>query len=267
VSLVQLSVRVTGTNGRTVTGLGKDAFQLYVDDKPVPITVFQSEDKPVTAGIVLDNSWSMAPKRSEVIAAALAFARASNPHDQMFVVHFNNQVRFGLPTGTAFTGDIKVLEEAISRFQLGGTTALYDGIMLAQTRFNQASYPGRALLVVTDGGDNSSLASLADVQQAVLHQGAVIFAIGIYDPADPDADPGVLTELAKVTGGEAFFPKSVSEITGICQQIAAEIRAQYTLGFSGATDGAYHHIRVTAADASRGPFHVHTRSGYFAVKN
>ena len=123
VNLVQLSVRVTDSAGRNVVGLGKDAFRLTIDNQEHPITVFNGEDAPVTAGIVVDNSASMAPKRKEVIAAALAFARASNPMDQMFVVHFSKHARFGLPHNKPFTGSIEELETAISKFQLGGTTA------------------------------------------------------------------------------------------------------------------------------------------------
>ena len=111
-NLVQLPVRVTDRQGHTVQGLKKDAFEVWVDDAPQPITIFQGEDAPVTAGIVIDNSASMEPKRGEVIAAALAFARASNPKDQMFVVHFNDHARLELVEGKGFTGNVAELERA-----------------------------------------------------------------------------------------------------------------------------------------------------------
>ena len=120
VNLVQVPVTVTDSAGHAVSGLTKDAFHLYVDDQPQPITVFQGEDAPVTAGIVIDNSSSMGPKVKEVIAAGLAFARASNPKDQMFVVHFNSRARLGLPEGMRFTGNVSELEKAVSAFDLGG---------------------------------------------------------------------------------------------------------------------------------------------------
>src|SRR5262249_51918500 len=129
VSLVELSARVTDHEGRAVRGLSRDAFRLFVDDAPQPITLFKPEDAPVAAGIVIDNSASMAPKRSDVISAAMAFARASNPRDEMFVVHFNSRAWFGLPQGEAFTSSTAELENAISHFELGGTTALYDAIL------------------------------------------------------------------------------------------------------------------------------------------
>jgi VWFA-related protein len=266
VNLVQLDARVTDSQGHIVPGLTKEAFQLFVDEVPTPITVFQGEDAPVTAGIVIDNSASMAPKRAEVIAAALAFARASNPRDQMFVVHFNKVPRFGLPEGKPFTGDIAELEAAISRFELGGTTAIYDALMLAQSQFSRAAYSRKVILLITDGGDNSSRATVEEVLNAALKAGVVIYSMGLYDETDRDRNPRVLTQLAEVTGGEAFFPAAIADTKKVCEQIAADIRAQYTLGFPGAEDGRYHRIRVTASDPKRGKLEVHTRAGYFAVK-
>ena len=266
VNLVQLHAAVTDSHGHTVSGLGKDAFALFVDDVSQPIAVFQGEDAPVTAGIVMDNSASMAPKRKEAIAAALAFARASNPRDQMFVVHFNDRARFGLKEGTLFTGDVAELEAAIGRFELGGTTALYDGIMLARTLFSRAAYVKKVLLIITDGGDNASHTALPDVLNGLTQDGAVVFAIGIFDPGNRDANPRALTQLAQVTGGEAFFPSDIADIKKLCEQIAAEVRHQYTLGFHGAEDGKYHRIRLVVKDPKYGKLTVHTRAGYFAGK-
>jgi Ca-activated chloride channel homolog len=267
VNLVQLSVRVTDSAGRNVVGLGQDAFHLIIDKQEQPITVFSGEDAPVTAGIVIDNSASMAPKRKEVIAAALAFARASNKKDQMFVVHFNKTARFGLPENKPFTGSIDDLEAAISKFELGGTTALYDGILLAQSQFvKHSTYGRKILLVITDGGDNSSKTGLPELLAALVESGAVVYTIGIFDAANQDQNPQVLARIADVTGGEAFLPGAVTDTTRICVDIAADVRRQYTLGFAGAEDGQYHDIVVTAVDPKRGPLKVHTRPGYFAVK-
>ena len=266
VSLVQLSIQVTDSEGRNVVGLGREAFRITIDKKDQPITVFNGEDAPVTAGIVIDNSASMGPKREEVIAAALAFARASNSKDQMFVVHFNQHARFALPDSKPFTGTITELETAISGFDLGGTTALYDAILLAQSQFKRAVYGRKILLVITDGGDNSSKASLAEVLDALVKSEAVVFPIGLFDAADRDRNPRVLAQIAEVTGGESFIPAALADTTKICEQIAADVRRQYTLGFAGAQDGQYHQIEVTATDPKHGALKVHTRPGYFAVK-
>jgi len=267
VSLVQLHARVTDRDGRSVSGLKKEAFQLFVDDAPQAITVFQGEDAPVTAGIVIDNSASMAPKREEVIAAALAFARASNPKDQMFVVHFNNRARLGLPAGTPFTGDVSMLEKAIAAFDLGGTTAFYDALLMAEAQFQRAYYQRRVILTITDGGDNSSHATLADALNGAMKAGIVIYCIGIFDQNDRDRNPQVLSKIGLQTGGEAFLPEQIVDVTEICIRIAGEIRQQYMLGFPGADDGQFHRIRVTAKDPTYGPLSVHTREGYFAGKS
>jgi VWFA-related protein len=266
VNLVQLSIRVTDSEGHNVVGLGREAFRITIDKKEQPITVFNGEDAPVTAGIVIDNSASMAPKRQEVIAAALAFARASNSKDQMFVVHFNQHARFALPDNRPFTGSIAELETAISGFDLGGTTALYDAILLAQSQFKRAVYGRKILLVITDGGDNSSRTTLAEALDGLVKSEAVVFPIGLFDAADRDQNPRVLAHIAEVTGGESFIPAALADTTKICKEIAADVRRQYTLGFAGAQDGQYHQIEVTATDPRRGLLKVHTRPGYFAVK-
>jgi Ca-activated chloride channel homolog len=266
VNLVQLHARVTDAAGHAVVGLGKDAFALFVDDAPQPITVFGGEDAPVTAGIVIDNSASMARKREDVIAAALAFARASNEKDQMFVVHFNKHPRLGLPAGQDFTGDVSELETAIGAFDLGGTTAFYDAMVLGEAQFRKGAYPRKVLLTITDGGDNSSHATLANVLDGALRAGIVVYSIGIFDSADRDRNPLVLSEIAEKTGGGAFFPNQLAGIADLCAGIAEDIRKQYTLGFPGAEDGLYHRIRLTAKSPKNGPLNVHTRAGYIAPK-
>jgi len=264
VNLVQVHVKVTDKQGRIVTGLEKQAFELLVDDAKQEISVFQGEDAPVTAGIVIDNSASMAPKRKDVIEAATEFARDSNRRDQMFVVHFSDRPRLGLPEGQPFTDEIDVLKAAISKFHLGGTTALNDALTRAMTHLDGAAYSRRILLAITDGGDNSSTAQPRDVVVAAGKSSAAIFAVGIFDDSDEDRNPVVLKQIAEATGGAAFFPKSSAEVPGVCKQIAREIRQEYTLGFAGATDGQYHSIRVVARDQNHGPLQTHTRSGYLA---
>lgn len=264
VNLVQLHVAVTDSAGHPVAGLGRSAFRLLVDDLPQEITVFEGEDAPVTAGIVVDNSASIANKRLEVIAGALAFARASNPKDQMFVVHFSSTYRFGLADGKRFTGSIPELEKAIAAFELGGTTAFYDALLGAASQFQFAAYPRKVLLTITDGGDNSSRATLEDAVTKAREAGIVIYPIGIFDKDDRDRNPAVLEKLAEETGGRAFFPEHVSDMTETCVKTAQAIRQQYTLGFAGATDGKDHRITLLVSDPRYGPLKAHTRAGYFA---
>ena len=264
VNLVQLHVTVTDSAGNAIGGLAKSAFRLLVDDVPQEITVFQGEDAPVTAGIVVDNSASMASKRPEVIAGALAFARASNPKDQIFVVHFSTSFRFGLPQGTRFTDNISELESAIASFELGGTTAFYDALIGAESQFQYAAYRRKVLLTITDGGDNSSRMTLADAVTGARDSGIVIYPIGVFDQDDRDRNPAVLEKLAEQTGGRASFPQQISGIKETCVQIAQEIREQYTLGFPGASDGKYHRISLSVSDPKHGPLKAETRAGYLA---
>jgi Ca-activated chloride channel homolog len=267
VSLVELQVRVTDGEGHVVSGLTKDAFRLFVDDVPRDITAFRGEDAPVTAGIVIDNSASMAPKRDEVIAAALAFARASNPKDQMFVVHFNDHAHLGLPLDTPFTGSVTELETAVAAFDFGGTTAFYDALVLAESQFRRAAYSRKVLLTVTDGGDNSSRATLAEALDGALRAGIVVYSVGVFDENDQYRNPQVLSKIARDTGGEAFFPRQLADIKMICLETAGEIRQQYELAFNGGIeDGAYHRIRLTVSDPKYGLLQVQTRAGFIARK-
>jgi VWFA-related protein len=264
VNLVQLHARVIDSNGRAVLGLEQDAFKLLVDNVPQPISIFQGEDGPVTAGIVVDNSASMAPKREQVITAALAFARASNPKDEMFVLHFNDRSRFGLPPETPFTGHIPELETAITAFDLGGTTAFYDALVMAQSRLRSASYARKVLLTITDGGDTSSHTTLNEALSGAMKAGVVIYPIGIFSPGDRDRNPQVLSKVAQQTGGEAFFPEELADVTTACIKVAENIRKQYTVGFRGLDDGRYHSIQLKVEDPKRGPLRVETRGGYIA---
>jgi Ca-activated chloride channel homolog len=266
VNLVQLHPRVTDREGHPVLGLPRDAFQLFIDNVQQPITLFQRDDAPVTAGIVVDNSASMSPKRQEVVSAALAFARASNPLDEMFVVHFSDHTRLGLPEGTLFTGSISALENAIAAFDLGGTTAFYDALLMAQSQFHSATNSRKVLLTITDGGDNSSHATLTEALNAVRKAGIVVYPIGMFDENDSDQNPQVLSTIARQTGGEVYLPGEVTDINKICVSIAKAIREEYTVGFPGAEDGQYHRIRLTVKDPQHSGLEVHARDGYVGSK-
>jgi VWFA-related protein len=264
VNLILLHVAVSDRSGRFVSGLGKQDFQLAVDGTPRPITVFERDDAPVAAGILVDNSASMASKGPEVITAALAFARSSNPHDEMFVLHFSDQLRFGLPPGQPFTGSISELETALSGFSAGGTTALYDAVVLAISQLHKTNLERKVLLIISDGGDNSSREQLPDLLKLIEKAGIIIYSIGIYDEADRDRNPRVLSQLSELTGGKAHFPSELKDIKSTCVRIAQDIRLQYTLGFEGQEDGQYHNIKVTVYSPKYGELAVRARAGYFA---
>jgi Ca-activated chloride channel homolog len=264
VGLVVLPVFVTNREGQAVSGLNARNFHLYEDGHPRPITLFEPEDVPATVGLVVDNSGSMWTKRAEVIAAGLAFAKSSNPQDQMFVVNFNQNVSLGLPPGIPFTSNVQQLDGALSRSVASGNTALYDGIAAALEHIKAGTRERKALIVVSDGGDNSSQLTLTQLMKHLEASNVVIHTIGIFDANHADENPGVLRRIAKVTGGNAYFPASASEVSFICHEIAQDIRHQYTLGYTptGDSNAQFHAIRVTARVAGQGGLRVRTRAGY-----
>jgi Ca-activated chloride channel homolog len=263
---VVLHATVRNRRGTPVAGLAKDDFQVLEDGVPQAVKHFSQADLPVTAGLVIDNSGSMAPKRKEVIAAALAFAASSNPQDQMFLVNFNEYVRFGLPRETPFTDQPERLKTAMGSVISSGKTALYDAVIIALEHLEQGNRDKKVLIVVSDGADNSSAHTKAQMLAAATRSNAIIYALGIYEPDDPDRSPHVLSELARASGGEAFFPPTLEQVVPICQRIAHDIRNQYTLTYiptNQKQDGTYRAIQVRVTPA-RGSLAVTTRAGYLA---
>jgi Ca-activated chloride channel family protein len=267
VDMVLLRATAQDRKNIPVSGLNKDDFLVYEDGVLQQIKYLSHEDIPVTVGLVIDNSGSMGPKRADVIAAATAFARSSNPKDQMFVVNFNEKVSFGLPANIPFTDQVSQLEAALSSIRARGETALYDAIAVALEHLKKGNRDKKVLIVISDGGDNASKRKLAETMALVGQPDAIIYTIGIFDDQDADRNPGVLKRLARDTGGEAFLPKSLTEIVPICEQIARDIRNQYTIAYvptNRKRDGSYRVVQVKATALGRGRLSVRTRTGYFA---
>jgi VWFA-related protein len=265
--LVVLPATVRNGRGGFVSGLQKQDFRVYEDGHPETIGLFQHEDVPVAVGLVVDNSGSMKRKRSDVAAAALAFVRSSNREDEMFVVNFNEHVTFGLPVTTLFSAQASELVEALMSVPAGGKTALYDAIEAGFVHLQKASRNKKVLIVVSDGGDNASKHTLDEVLLDARRSDAMIYTIGLFDEYDKDRNPGVLSRIARATGGEAFFPAEPSAVVRVCQGIARDIRNQYTIGYSPANqnlDGGYRQIRVSVVGHHGGNLSVRTRDGYIA---
>jgi Ca-activated chloride channel homolog len=268
VDLVALPVSVRDAKGRTVSGLSRRDFDVFEGGVRQSVRVFRDEDIPATVGLVIDHSGSMRPKMSEVVAAARTFVRESNPEDEMFVVNFNERVQAGLPKGVAFTNHADQLESAILRAPFEGQTALYDAMFDALQRAGPGSREKKALILISDGGDDASTHTLDDVLKLAARSTAVIYTIGIFDLDDPDRNPDVLSRLARATGGEAFFPKAADGIVATCESIAHDIRSQYLIGYvptPAARHAGYRAIRVTVYAAGKGKLSVRTRAGYFVT--
>ena len=267
VDMVVLRATAQDHKNTLVSGLGKNDFQVYENGVLQPIKHFSHEDIPVTVGLVVDNSGSMKPKRRDVIAAALAFARSSNPQDQMFVVNFNEKVSFGLPDSAPFTDQPAQLEVALSRNVADGETALYDAVAAALEHLKKGNRDKKVLIIISDGGDNASRHKLPDITALLKQRDVIVYAIGIFDQDDEDKNPGVLKRLAKDTGGEAFLPESLQDVAPICERIAHDIRNQYTIAYvptNRERDGTYREIQVKASAPGHGRLSVRTRTGYFA---
>jgi Ca-activated chloride channel family protein len=267
VDMVVLRATAQDRKNVLVSGLAKDNFQVYEDGALQQIKHFSHEDIPVTVGLVIDNSGSMRPKRADVVAAALAFARSSNPRDEIFVVNFNEKVSFGLPDNIAFTDQVGQLEVALARVVPSGETALYDAVGISLQHLKKGTRDKKVLIVISDGGDNASRHKLNEITALAGQPDVIIYTIGIFDDQDGDRNPGVLKRLAEDTGGESFLPRSLKEVAPICERIAHDIRNQYTLAYVPTNrnrDGGYRAIRVKASAAGHKRLLVRTRTGYFA---
>jgi len=265
VDLVVLQATVRDPKGRFAPDLREQDFEVYEDGVRQSIRLFRHEDIPVSVGLVIDHSGSMRPKLGDVIEAARTFIRSSSPEDEMFVVNFNEKVTFGLPEAVRFTNRPDELARAISNTPATGKTALYDAIVAAREQLQSGARDKKVLLVISDGGDNASTHQLAEVLKMAGESNVLMYTIGIFDNDDPDRNPGVLRRLAQATGGEAFFPGEPAEVVSICENIARDIRNQYTLGYvssNPAKPGAWHAIRVAARGTGNGKLLVRTRSGY-----
>jgi Ca-activated chloride channel family protein len=265
VDLVVLNATVRDQKGRLASELREQDFEIYEDGVRQSIRLFRNEDTPVTVGLVIDHSGSMRQKLGSVIAAARTFVQSSSPDDQMFVVNFNENVTLGLPPAMPFTNRPAELARAISDTPATGRTALYDAVLKARERVARGSRDKKVLIVISDGGDNASTHTLDDILQAGARSNIQVYTIGIFDPDDPDRNPGVLKRLAQATGGEAFIPEDLSQVVAVCERIARDIRSQYTLGYlssSVAQTGVYHTIKVVARGTGKSKLSVRTRSGY-----
>jgi VWFA-related protein len=257
---------VTDRQGGFVSNLGEQDFEVQENGTAQKIRVFTNEDIPVTVGLVVDHSTSMRPKLAEVAAAARSFVQSSNPKDEMFVVNFNEHVTLGLPAAIRFTDSSAQLENAIGGARGSGMTALYDAIAKALEELRAGNRDKKVLIVVSDGGDNASKHSLADVMTLARQSNAVIYTIGLFDEEDQEQNRGVLKRLAQATGGEAFDPDRLSEVAAISERIAGDIRHQYTIGYAPTNpsrDGSYRTIRLLAREKGH-RLSVRTRSGYIA---
>jgi Ca-activated chloride channel homolog len=279
VNMVVLHATVVDTKGRMINGLRKENFTVYENGVAQKLSVFSQADIPVTVGIVIDDSGSMREKRAAVNAAALTFVRTSNPQDQVFVVNFNDN--YYLDTPGDFASNIEELKSALDKIDSRGGTAMRDAIHASLDHMKLANRDKKVLLVITDGEDNGSRYTLEEVVKYLQKGSTLLYSIGLLGENEPGglfkvhgAGPKrarkVLEQLAEVSGGQAYFPKSLEEVESICVQIARDIRNQYTLAYyptNAQKDGTFRAVRIEARPARGNErLTVRARPGYYAPK-
>lgn len=268
--LVLVPVTVSDLRNHPVTFLKRESFRLFDDGVEQTITHFALDDAPMTIGLVFDSSASMRFKIGLSRVAAAAFFRMANPEDEFFLVDFANSARVAVP----FTWDPREIEEHIARERPNGRTALLDAIYLALNEMKKSSHRRKGLLVVTDGGDNSSRYTRHEVIRALRESDALIYAIGIFAPAarrrsvEEAEGPDLLRTIAEASGGRLVTVDNTIELPYMAVKVGMEMRTRYVLGYSPnhiRDDGRYHHVQVKlVAPAGLPPLYASWRTGYFA---
>ena len=270
-NLVLIPVLVTDRNDRLITGLEKEHFKVFEDKVEQVITQFASEDAPVSIGLLIDCSGSMGPKLARSRAAVSEFLRTANAEDEFLLVTFNDHAELL----TSFTNRIEEIQNRMMYMQSRGRTALLDAIYLALHEMKNGKHARKALLIISDGGDNSSRYSYRQVRNYIREADVQIYSIGILEPPStrgrsPEelAGPTLLQEIAQQTGGRLYEVDDLGQLQDIASKIGAALRNEYLLGYTpaeGKHDGKYHKISVKL-DPPRGlpSLRATFRSGYYA---
>jgi Ca-activated chloride channel family protein len=268
VNLVLVPVSVTDPMNRLVTGLDKDNFQLFDNNTGQVIKSFATEDAPISIGIVFDLSGSMQGKFVRARRALTAFLRTCNPQDEFFVVGFNDRPAILVD----YTNDVEDVEARMVMLRPENRTALIDAMYLAVTKLKQAKYERKALLVISDGGDNRSRYTQGELTRVVRESEVQIFSVGIFDAYAPTEEeqngPLLLNDLSEMTGGRLFKVLDVQDLSDIAERISEELRDEYVLGYTPSDrrrDGAYRKLKVRLLPPAGLPqLTAHNREGYYA---
>ena len=270
-TVVLVPVSVTDPLNRFVTGLEREHFKVFEDKVEQQITQFSSEDAPLAVGLVFDTSGSMGAKLQKSRQAVAQFFKTANPEDEFFLVQFSDRPELVMP----FTHSTEEIQNRLTFTQAKGRTALLDGIYLAMNQMRKAHNPRKAILVISDGGDNSSRYTETEIKNAVREADVQLYAIGIFEPmasrgrtAEEMNGPSLLNELAEQTGGHSFNIENLNELPDVAAKIGIELRNQYVIGYSPKNrerDGKYRRIKVTIVQP-RGlpPLKAFFRLGYYA---
>lgn len=270
-SLVLIPVTVTDPLSRPVTGLEKEHFRVFEDKVEQDISQFASDDAPLAVGLVFDVSGSMGDKLRKSRQAAAQFFRAANPEDEFFLVEFNERPRLTAP----LTSNVEEIQNRLTFSQSKGRTALLDAVYLALQEMKKSRKPRKALLILSDGGDNSSRYTASEVRTLVRESDSLIYAIGIFESssargrtAEELSGPGLLSSMAEQTGGRHFPVDNINELPDVAAKIGIELRNRYILGYAPKNpqrDGKYRRVQVRIVQPRGLPsLRAAWRMGYFA---
>jgi Ca-activated chloride channel homolog len=269
--LITLTVTVTDTYGRYVSGLNKNAFSVFDEKQPQEITFFSDDDSPVSVGVIFDVSGSMSGDKIKRARDALSkFIQTSHDSDEYFLIAFNSRAQLLLDR----TRDGNAVLDKLTFVETKNQTALYDACYLGVEKVQRGVHPKRALLLISDGQDNDSRYTFNELRKLLKESDVVLYGIGILSGSDAGSSmgmegQGVLDELAGVSGGKAFFPRSAAEMDDIFEQIALELRHQYSIGYkpeSFTNNGKWHKIKVKVTPPRGLPrLFVRSKDGYYAT--
>ncbi|MGC1618241.1 MAG: VWA domain-containing protein [Candidatus Acidiferrum sp.] len=271
VDVALVNVTVTDPYNRLVTGLDRENFRVFEDNVEQEIVSFSSEDVPISIGVIFDFSGSMSNKVGKAREAAMQFFKTANPQDEFFLVSFNERAELT----SAFTNSVEDLQSSLMLTSAKGRTALLDAIYLGLSEMRGAHNGKRALLILSDGGDNHSRYSESDIKRLVREADTQLYAIGIFDPLGyrdrtPEElnGPSLLSEITEMTGGRVFSVERLEDLPDIATKISMELRNQYVLGYrpsNKAHDARWRKIKIKLR-APRGmpPLNVYAKTGYYA---
>lgn len=268
VDMVLVPVTITDPLNRLVTGLDKDNFTVFQDKDKQVIRNFSSEDAPVSIGIIFDMSGSMGSKIERAREAVSEFLKTANPQDEFFLITFADEPE----EISDFSESVPDLESRLIFTSPKGRTALLDAIYLGINKMRNAKYPKKALLIISDGGDNHSRYTEGEIRSMVKESDVMIYAVGIYDhnyPTDEERlGPQLLGDIAETTGGRAFSIDNPNDLADVATKIGIELRNQYVLGYRPSTpthDGKWHRIKVKLIPPKGlPPLRVYAKTGYYA---
>jgi VWFA-related protein len=269
-ALVLIPVHVTNALGASITDLDRREFRLFEDNVEQAVSSFYTEDAPVSVGLLFDASGSMRTKMDKSLEAAASFFRMTNPQDEFFLMQFNDRVRLLLP----FTQNTDEVSGQIARIRPNGRTSLLDAVYMGLGQMKQARHTRKALVIISDGGDNWSRHSAHEVRRRLVESDVQVYAMGIFDPdylerhpAEERDGPKLLDDLALQSGGRHFPVDRLQDLPEISERVGRELRSQYLLGYhpsNPARDGKYRQVKVgLGLNAARG-LHLDYRHGYFA---